>query len=56
MNKSDKLAEKIKWIDTIYNLAINKIDELHQRKMELIKLYHKSLDEEHLKKIRQALK
>ena len=51
-NKSD-LKTALQDIDRIYNETIMKLDELHRRKLELIKEYKKRSDSDILSRIRR---
>jgi hypothetical protein len=59
MNKQDagdKLKEKSKKIEAIYNEAIAKIKELEKKQGQIVAEYIKKLEQEKIEKIRELLK
>ena len=56
MNNKKTLAQALKEIDKTYSQTIKKLNTLHNKKMELIKLYLLAGDQAGINKIKQSLK
>ncbi len=55
-NWKNDFHNTIKEIDKVYSETINKLEKLHQRKMELIKEHKEKLNKDNLNKLRQEIK
>ena len=56
MNNKKTLAQALKEIDKTYSQTIKKLNTLHNKKIELIKLYLLAGDQAGINKIKQSLK
>jgi len=56
MDNQQKLTNALKKIDDIYNATIEKLEVLHQRKIDLIREYKKKAEIQVLQKIRKEIK
>jgi DNA repair exonuclease SbcCD ATPase subunit len=52
----EEFYKSMKEIDIIYNDTMEKLEKIHQKKMELIKDHKEKLKEDQLNKIRQEIK
>ncbi|GEM_PF-4185693 len=55
-NWKQDFYNSIKEIDGIYNETIEKLEELHKRKMDLIKKHKENLNKESLDQLRHEIK
>jgi len=55
-NTSDKLKERSKKIDAIYNEAVIKIRELENKQKEIVSDYIKKLEQAKIEEIRESIK
>lgn len=50
------LKKALKEIDKIYSDTVKKLENLHQKKMKLIKYYHEQENDEQIESVRKSLK
>lgn len=55
-DKQKSLKQALREIDKIFVETVNKLENLHQQKMALIKKYQESSRENEIEKIRKSLK